>query len=137
MRRHGKVLDMVSLGLKAATIAAPSWSMFGGGGAGNQVDPMGAQRQQTFQEELEEGAGPNGAGPASAGSRANAATAQQKSSSLTDWLIFGGVGLVLFGTVGCCFIGMKGLIYTSSEWELGFLAMKIKRRREIWGSLIL
>ena len=98
----GQVLDMVSLGLKAATIAAPSIeSMFGGGGAGNQVDPMGAQRQQTFQqEELEEAQAQTAQVQQAQVAVANAATAQQKSSSLTDWLIFGGVGLVLFGTVG-------------------------------------
>ena len=64
-----------------------------GGGSGNQTDPAGAARQQQFQAQE--------AQMAVAQQQALlAVTAPKTNTSLTKWLIFGGAGLVVLGTVG-------------------------------------
>jgi hypothetical protein len=93
----GQALDIAELGLKAATIAAPSIMSVFGGGAGDQIDPAGAQRQQQFQQEELEQAQTQAAAVQQAVAVQQSA---QKSSTLTKWLIFGGVGLVILGVGG-------------------------------------
>ena len=91
-------LGQAQLALTAAGIVAPEIeSLIAGSHSGDVTDPAGAQRQQNFQKEEAAMASKQ---QAPAQSLVAATAVANKSSTLTKWLIFGGVGMVVLGTVG-------------------------------------